>query len=123
MRGSGPRFLPTSTVLLAVTIEWLAQSTGLTQVAVPGTVDTSFHPGATINGPIYSCRLQSDQKVVVGGLFMVAKGSSGQCIARINEDGSLDKTFNVGSGANDAVHALALDSGNKIIVCGKFTAR
>jgi len=44
---------------------------GLTQVVVPGTVDTSFHPGATINGPIYSCRLQSDQK---GGSRRIVHG-------------------------------------------------
>jgi hypothetical protein len=41
-------------------------------------------------------------------------------IARLNSDGTLDDTFNTGSGANENVQSIALQSDGKILIGGSF---
>src|SRR5262249_50532325 len=42
-------------------------------------------------------------------------------VARLNPDGSLDPTFQTGSGANGVVLALAVQSDRKVIIAGTFS--
>jgi uncharacterized delta-60 repeat protein len=86
-----------------------------------GSLDTGFNPGTGTNGVVYALALQSDGKVVVGGLFSTMNGVSRSCIARLNSDGSLDTGFNPGTGANGQVGALALQPDGKVLVGGYFT--
>ena len=43
-------------------------------------------------------------------------------IARLNDDGSLDNTFDVGAGVNGAVQAIALQPDGKVIIGGPFNS-
>lgn len=94
-----------------------------------GTLDTSFDPGAGLSGPlsfspafVYSIAFQSDGKILIGGRFNFYNGVSRNGIARLNDDGSLDDTFDVGTGTNEAVNAIALHQNDKILVGGNFTS-
>ena len=87
-----------------------------------GSLDTSFDPGA--NGNVNGVVRQPDGKILVVGEFtMLGGGFTGttarQYIGRLNDDGSLDMSFN--PGANGRIVALALQPDGKILVAGFFT--
>ncbi|MDZ4289554.1 MAG: immunoglobulin domain-containing protein, partial [Prosthecobacter sp.] len=88
-----------------------------------GTEDTSF-VATEINSnsssyTIYAVAVQSDGKILVGGNFTTA--SSGPCrLARLNEDGSFDDTFNIGTGPDSTVRAIVIQPDGKILVGGTF---
>lgn len=88
-----------------------------------GSKDTSFNVGTGFNGAIYSVILQTNGKIIVGGSFGSYNGSVCNRIARLNSDGTLDTSFNIGTGFNNSfVHKLILQPDGKIIVLGDFTS-
>jgi len=87
-----------------------------------GTLDTSFDPGSGADNAIYTLALQSDGKVVIGGGFTSYNGTGRSAIARLNMNGTLDTTFNTGSGATGGVvYTLAIQGDGKVIIGGYFT--
>ncbi len=91
-----------------------------------GKLMSSFETGTGANGPIRSMLVQTDGKILVGGEFTSINGTARNRIARLNSDGSLDMTFNPGSGANGTVFAIATTSypyyNSGIIIGGDFTS-
>lgn len=89
-----------------------------------GVVDSSFS-SPVLDDWVYAISVQPDAKVVIGGFFTHANGEPQNRIARLNVDGSLDTSFNVGAGlqgsTNSGVYALALAADGKVIVGGNFT--
>jgi len=90
-----------------------------------GSLDTGFDPGAGADGPILALAVQGDGKVLVGGLFTTIDGIPRGNIARLNSDGSVDSSFDPGTGVTgesfSTVNALALQSDGKVIIGGTFT--
>jgi hypothetical protein len=74
-----------------------------------------------LNGTIIDLAIQSDDKIVCGGSFTTYYGFSAPRIVRLNANGTRDTTFNVGTGFNGQVRAIAIDSNGKIYVGGDFT--
>jgi uncharacterized delta-60 repeat protein len=85
-----------------------------------GSLDTSFDPGIGFNNMVFSTSIQTDGKVIVGGAFTNFNGTSRNRIARLNTDGSLDTTFNPGTGFNNNVQSISVQTDGKIIVGGDF---
>lgn len=87
-----------------------------------GSIDSSFMINSNfINYPkIFSIVLQSDGKILVGGDFSY-NGISGKHIVRLNNDGSLDTTFVIGSGFDSYVNSIVLQPDGKILIGGAFT--
>ena len=87
-------------------------------------IDSNIFPSGmiSINGPIYSMSKQSDGKIIIGGDFTTYNGVSSNYVARLNTDGTLDTTFNIGIGANGIVRTTSIQSDGKIIIGGDFTA-
>lgn len=85
-----------------------------------GSTDTNFNVGTGANGIIYSIALQPDGKIIIGGAFSRINGTTRNRIARLNADGSLDLTFNPGTGADGRIRSVALLSSGKILVAGDF---
>jgi hypothetical protein len=50
--------------------------------------------------------IQSDNKILVGGLFTAYSGVSRNRLVRLNVDGTIDNTFNIGSGVGSFNTAL-----------------
>ena len=88
---------------------------------IDGTIDTSFQPVSGANNPIYSMKLQSDNKILISGNFTTYDGISRNRVARINADGTLDTSFSVGTGANSIVNDIVIQADGKILVGGNFT--
>ena len=91
-----------------------------------GKLMSSFGTGTGANGPIRAMVVQTDGKILVGGEFTSINGTARNRIARLNSDGSLDTTFNPGSGANGTVFAISTTSypyySSGIIIGGDFTS-
>jgi uncharacterized delta-60 repeat protein/uncharacterized repeat protein (TIGR01451 family) len=86
-----------------------------------GTLDPTFNVGSGANSVVRTNTIQSDGKIIIGGNFTTYNGVVINRIARLNTDGSLDATFNVGTGANNWVQSTSIQSDGKIIIGGDFT--
>jgi len=88
-----------------------------------GTVDTSFTPGTGPNDLVHAIALQADGKIIIGGLFTSVDGQTRNRIARLHANGTLESTdtFNPGTGADDHVFTVAVQSDGKILLGGQFT--
>ena len=97
---------------------------GLVQLTTNGIPDTGFYAGTGINigGTNYAIALQGDDKFIIGGDFTQYNGQTKHRLARINTNGSVDPAFDPGSGPNDSVSAIALQSDRRILVAGRFSS-
>lgn len=94
----------------------------IARLNLDGSPDTSFNPGAGANNSIYAITLQPDGKILIGGEFTSFNQIARNKIARLNSDGSLDESFYPGTGADNEVEALALQSDGKILIGGFFSS-
>ncbi|MCH2223158.1 MAG: T9SS type A sorting domain-containing protein [Crocinitomicaceae bacterium] len=97
-------------------------SRNIVRLNVDGTVDTTFNIGNIANGSISSIKIQPDGKILVGGFFTTWNGAPTNYIVRLNTDGSIDPTFNIGAGPNDWISNIDLFSTGEIIIAGQFNA-
>ncbi len=95
--------------------------TNLARLNANGSLDSSFNPGAGANGSVNSLAAQSDGKVLIGGYFTTINGTNRNHIARLNANGSLDSSFNPGTGTDDAVRAIAVQPDGNVLIGGDFT--
>jgi uncharacterized delta-60 repeat protein len=91
-----------------------------------GSLDQTFLNGlAGANDEVNAIVIQPNGKILIGGSFTTVNGSSRNRIARLNSDGSLDGSFNPGSGvsggADPSVYSLAVQSDGKVLIGGSFT--
>ncbi|MFN3758606.1 MAG: T9SS type A sorting domain-containing protein [Algoriphagus aquaeductus] len=86
-----------------------------------GSLDSSFNPGTGTNSNVVSLGVQSDGKILIGGFFTSYNGIARNRVARLNSDGSLDSSFNPGTGFNEAVDALLIQPDGKILAGGRFS--
>jgi uncharacterized delta-60 repeat protein len=100
----------------------------LARLRSDGSVDISFDAsdanggGVRNSGYVYALAAQPDGKVIVGGSFTQFGRTNLNNIGRFNTNGTADATFNPGSGANNPVYALGLQSSGQIIAGGSFTS-
>jgi uncharacterized delta-60 repeat protein len=90
-----------------------------------GTIDTAFttNTGTGANSTVNAVAIQSDGKIVLGGLFTIFNGVTVNFIVRLNADGTRDTAFttNTGTGAGSTVNAIAIQSDGKILLGGAFS--
>ncbi|HMD53677.1 MAG TPA: hypothetical protein VKJ65_03905, partial [Phycisphaerae bacterium] len=86
-----------------------------------GSLDTTFDPGEGANDIVYSVAVDTNGFILAGGAFtqLGALGGS-QGIARLNSDGSVDTSFNAGSGSDDIIYNIALQPDGGILLAGIF---
>ena len=72
-------------------------------------------------GSIVTIEVQSDNKILVGGLFNYINTDASKNIGRFNTDGSTDTSFNVGTGFDSFVRDIEIMSDGKIVAGGFFT--
>ena len=87
-----------------------------------GSLDAGFTPGSGANNAIRASAIQSDGKVIIGGLFTTYNGTARSKIARLNTDGSLDTGFNPGTGADNTIFTTAVQADGKVIIGGLFAS-
>ncbi|PIF33648.1 putative delta-60 repeat protein/predicted secreted protein (Por secretion system target) [Flavobacterium sp. 9] len=65
--------------------------------------------------------LVSSNGIYVGGLFTAIDGITKNSLVKLNSDGVIDTTFDVGAGANGSAFSMTLQDDGKIIVGGNFS--
>ncbi len=86
-----------------------------------GNIDGSFNTGTGANLTILDIALQPDGKLLVGGDFTEFNGVSRNRLARLNADGSLDTSFNPGTGADRTVRAILPLANGQTLIGGFFS--
>jgi uncharacterized delta-60 repeat protein len=90
----------------------------LARLNTNGEPDANFAPNPSQR--VFAVALQNDGKIVVGGGFDRIADTQMHCIARLNPDGTIDNTFNPGSGADSSVQTVAVQNDGKILLGGTF---
>ena len=95
---------------------------GLIKLKFDGTIDNTFNIGTGFNDSVLTIEEQTDNKILVGGAFTSYSGIPVNYIVRLNSNGSIDNTFNSGTGFDNLVEEIVLQPDNKILVGGAFTS-
>lgn len=90
------------------------------EVGTAAELDSGFDVGPRAGGDIVAVATQADGRIIVAGEFGTIQGTNRSYLARLHSDGSLDTEFDIGSGASDVVHAVALQPDGKILLGGAF---
>jgi len=92
-----------------------------------GSLDAACTAGSGPDNSISSIVVQSDGKLLIGGLFKTVNGETRRGIARLSPDGTLDTGFQnclsgiMGAWINDpAVYSVALQTNGKVVIGGRF---
>ncbi|WP_230688401.1 IPT/TIG domain-containing protein [Hymenobacter jeongseonensis] len=95
--------------------------------AADGTRDTGFATGIGFtnisggNAQVNVVTLHPDGNILVGGQFVNYKGQPQSRLARLTTDGTLDATFNIGSGFEAGVRRLVVQPDGSAVVGGIYT--
>jgi len=81
-----------------------------------GTLDTSFNPGLSTNDDILNISVQPDGKIIIGGYLYTYNGIPIKRMARINTDGSLDTSFNLGIIPGNWIQNSIVQPDGKILI-------
>ena len=98
-----------------------------TNPQTPGANDTTFNvlddgtygDGAD-DGEVFAMVMQPDGKLIVGGSFSGWNGVARRHLVRLQADGNVDTSFDMGSGPDNSVKALALQPDGKVLIGGTF---
>lgn len=94
---------------------------GIIRLNKNGTIDSTFVYGTGTNDNVFSIAIQNDGKIILGGDFSDYNGTAANRIIRINTNGSVDGTFVYGTGFDDTVYQVVLQSNGSVVVGGRFT--
>jgi len=95
--------------------------------AQQGKVDLTFNTvdnglnGDGFNNTVRTLSLQSDDKLIVGGDYLSLNGIPNAYLSRLKSDGTIDDSFNMGTGLNGKVYDSCIQNDQKIIIAGSFT--
>ena len=93
----------------------------LARLNANGTLDNTFTPNIALAfGGVLTARVAVDGKILGGGLFSTVSGTNRNNFARLNADGSLDGSFDPGTGPDGAVKAIAFQADGKVLIGGSF---
>ena len=86
-----------------------------------GTIDATFVYGTGFNGRVFDVQIQTDGKLICVGSFIAYKGLAQPKICRLTTTGTLDATFNVGTGmVSGTPTSCAIQTDGKILCVGTF---
>ena len=100
---------------------------GIVRLNSDYTIDNTFIVGVGFTGSVRKIIVQDDGKILCGGGFTEYSGMTRNCIIRLNSDGSVDNTFNIGSGFADTLYGygayvteIFVQNDGKILVGGYY---
>lgn len=100
----------------------------VTKLNTDGTLNTAFNNNVNGAGPspgfdnrVDAVQVTAAGKIYVAGYFTTLNNVSANRIVRLNADGTRDNTFNIGTGFNNVVIDIELQSDEKLLVSGVFT--
>lgn len=94
---------------------------GFARINSDGSLDESFQTGAGFSGTVNAMVRQNDGKIIVVGKFTAYNNLPASNIVRLNTDGTIDASFNTGTGFDNYATAVLVQPDGKILVTGPFT--
>jgi uncharacterized delta-60 repeat protein len=79
------------------------------------TPDDAFNSNFSANGPVNAAAMTGD-KILVAGRFSEVNGMPNNDLVKLNADGTLDNSFNAGTGTDDYIGALTVQPDGKILL-------
>ena len=121
---SRPSAFVQSFMLIVACFVAVTVSTG-SAIAAPsdGSLDSTFNPGGSgFDSITEAVAVDAAGKVIVGGMFTSYNGTTANRLIRLNSDGSIDGTFNTGSGIpSGKVNDIVVLNDGSLLVGGSFT--
>ena len=79
-------------------------------------------PGFSVSydGSVYDIALQDDEQILLAGNLPNVNGQATSTVVRLNPDGSLDTTFDPGSGGDDFARVVGERRSGEIVVGGRW---
>ena len=100
-----------------------AAAAGIVRLNPDGTVDATLNSGSGFSNMnnVRTMALRTDAKIVVGGYLRDYNGvTTLKNLVRLNDNGTLDTSFNIGTGFDITVAAVATDLAGGLLVGGFF---
>lgn len=127
---------PDGKIIIGGGFNWYnyALTGNLARISANGDLDLTFNPGTGFNNTVTSTAVLPDGKIMVAGNFSKYFGVDKKGVARLNTDGSLDMSFNTGTGVegllrtgyqglgfSQYVNAMAIQpNDSKVLIGGGF---
>ncbi len=99
----------------------VSQSGTLIRLNPDGSRDGSFSAPPTFNRSVVVMAVLADGKIMVGGFFTTVNGTPHNRLVRLNADGSVDGTFNTGTGFDEITESILPQPDGRVIVGGWFS--
>ncbi len=96
-------------------------SKGIVRILSNGRRDSTFNAGTGIDTRINKLKILPSGKIMAGGAFSVYNGNVTGNIVRLMSDGSVDGSFQTGTGLNNEVLAMDITPDSGLIVAGFFS--
>ncbi len=90
---------------------------------VDGSVDPTFVSGLNVDQTIAALAVDNRGRIIVAGEFTVTGDFETRCVARLNSDGSPDRSFSCPRGFRSPIVGAAVTPENDVIITGNFAAR
>ena len=94
----------------------------ITRLNQNGSIDNTFNSGTGFDIDVNLIIQDTNDKYVIGGNFTSYSGVTTNYITRLNQNGSIDNTFNSGTGFNGLVRSIIQDINDKYVIGGNFTS-
>jgi uncharacterized delta-60 repeat protein len=96
---------------------------GVIRLNSDGTINSTFlaNAGTGANDVVKDIAEQNDGMILVAGSFSQFGATTVSRVMRLFPDGTVDPSFNPGTGPDDSVESIALMSDGSIIIGGRFT--
>ena len=101
---------------------WPYSANHIIRLNSDGSLDNDFflNKGTGTDLEIFTSCLQADGKILIGGQMTSFNGTPCGRMARLNSDGTIDNTFNIGTGANNWVQSIQMINDGRILITGMF---
>jgi uncharacterized delta-60 repeat protein len=86
-----------------------------------GSIDSTFRPSPAPNGEIYDFLTLEDGRIFVAGAFTRISSAKSSYLALLNNRGTTDSSFDMGSGPGDYCFSLALRGDGSLFSVGSFS--
>jgi uncharacterized delta-60 repeat protein len=84
-----------------------------------GSIDNSFNSGTGFNNIVSDFQIQPDNKILAVGSFTEYNGTTANRIVRLDTDGTIDSSFNTGSGYSTIISSVDIDSSGNFVIVGQ----
>ena len=87
-----------------------------------GAIDPTFESVHGADDTVYAVAIQPDGKILISGAFSHVNLIPRNGIARLNPDGSVDESFDIGTGTDGPVYSITLAQDGGVYLGGLFTS-